>query len=391
MARAYFSCSDCGESVETWGRNRREADRKAGWHESQGHLCGECQKKQRQADNEAAAQQNKTAGLPELAGSEKQVAWAETIRRETLDFIGTVLDGTAEEFQIQARWEEFSYSRGATGIKTDDPRLPAAVDALKTKTSASWWIDNRDTKLGVLLEEIAAEVEKEQRESAPEAIEAKDEATLRPEQELTSTVADIRALETGVIEIRFPEKREDFREIVKQQLGYKWSGNSWARKITYHSGPLSDRVAEAGNRLLAAGFIVRISDAAQRAAAIAGDYQPERKLWIKVRIAGKYEGWLALSWPRSADLYDDARALPGSRYDSPHVVVPAAQYEALADFAEIHGFSISDKAGEAMSRARAQHESALVVRPGAAPEENRTEGSTMPPATGEIDDALRDD
>jgi len=391
MAKAYFDCADCGDSVEIWERNRREAGRKAEWHASQGHICESCRQKRQAQENAAAAAHNAEQGLPELTGTEKQIAWAETIRREMIDVATCAVQGTATEFQLQARWdEEYSFRRTHRGIAGDDPRLPAAMEALKRQTKASWWIDNRDTRLSVLLKELAELAEKQARDTAPAAVEAREEATLRPEQEQTATIAEIRALADNTIEIRFPEKREDFRELVKQTLGYHWTGNAWSCQITDYNGPIQDRLAEAGNRLLQAGFIVRITDPEARAAAVAGDYRPERKRWIKRIMSGKYEGWLSITWPRTDDHYHLAKALPGSRYSRPAVIVPPAQYDALEDYAEAKSYQISDKAREALDIAREAHEGALVVRPAAAPEVEDTSTGTMPPATGEIDEALRD-
>ncbi len=84
MAKATFNCAECGASVTIVGRNRSEADRKAKWHEAQGHICQECENKRRAEENDKAALANKELGLPALTGSEKQTAWAETIRNDTL-------------------------------------------------------------------------------------------------------------------------------------------------------------------------------------------------------------------------------------------------------------------------------------------------------------------
>jgi hypothetical protein len=47
-------------------------------------VCEECAKKERQEHNAICARENKEAGLPELTGSDKQIAWAESIRNEIL-------------------------------------------------------------------------------------------------------------------------------------------------------------------------------------------------------------------------------------------------------------------------------------------------------------------
>lgn len=52
-----------------------ERGRKAKWYASQ--PCPDCR---RAEENAAAAQSNREKGLPQLEGSPKQIAWAETIR-----------------------------------------------------------------------------------------------------------------------------------------------------------------------------------------------------------------------------------------------------------------------------------------------------------------------
>ena len=88
MARAYFKCHECSESVEVYASNRKEADRLADYRTRTESLCHDCWSKQRDAQRAEASQQAaETAaltGLPVLQGTEKQVTWAETIRATKL-------------------------------------------------------------------------------------------------------------------------------------------------------------------------------------------------------------------------------------------------------------------------------------------------------------------
>ena len=85
MAKACFQCAECDTDITVVGRNRTDADRLAKWHQTEAHICPVCQDKHRAADNAASAAANEAAGLPALSGSDKQVAWAETIRKATLE------------------------------------------------------------------------------------------------------------------------------------------------------------------------------------------------------------------------------------------------------------------------------------------------------------------
>ena len=85
------------------------------------NLCPECVKKH---SIEKADKVAKEMGLPELAGSEKQIAWAKTIRNNAIETINYLL---------------------CKKIADDKKELfMGIVDKyLFQQTSAKWWIDNR--------------------------------------------------------------------------------------------------------------------------------------------------------------------------------------------------------------------------------------------------------
>jgi len=344
-------------------------------------LCSVCFQAARDAESAAAALANAEAGLPPLRGTERQVPWGESIRARKLELIGRALGGDLEGMESAAFWGS---------LNPKDPVLPAALDALQAQETAHFWIEHRDFRGGDLLLAVARTLPLAPAGSAPtSAREALGEATVRPEVEVTPTPVEIRV--TGMkLELAFPEKRDDFRELVKGPLGYRWTGTAWSRVIDARSGPIEDRVAEAGNRLLAAGFPVRIFDPDLRARAIAGTFEPEHKRWVSLYTEGDFRGWVSMSWPREDDLYAEAKALPGSRYVKPNVAVPVARYEAIFDFVEAHGFAISQRAREALEAARAEHESALIARPAKAPRRRKAPG-TMPATDGGIAPELLDD
>jgi hypothetical protein len=313
-------------------------------------LCEECYQielaKKREQANQEAAEAAKQMKLPELVGSERQVPWAETIRQQILIGLDELVYRLPEE-------------------RRGDINLLEAIEHIKSKTDASWWIDRRgvsEYQLKQLLEEASKEAETEKADTLakPLADEAKIEATVRPENPKTETVAEIRAL-ADAIEISFPERREDFRQIVKG-LGFSWSTIRWERKIYPKNGMIEDRAAEVGNKLLAAGFPIRIYDETIRQRAINGEYEPECKRWIQIRVSGEHEGWLVLSWEGYNDsLYRAAKKIAGARWSRPSIVVPVENYEEVLDFAQMYGFKISEKAQAAIDAARELKEKALTT------------------------------
>lgn len=150
MAKATITCTcpECGTTF-TWSvvcHNRREADNWEFYHadEATTRLCPECYRKaeaarreqERKTANAAAAAKAGEFGFPPLTGTERQVAWATTIRQQALDKALAIVAG-----------------RTSTGM-TDKGRAFVAAVIAKMSTEAKWWIDHRDEAACVLQDEI---------------------------------------------------------------------------------------------------------------------------------------------------------------------------------------------------------------------------------------------
>lgn len=181
---------------------------------------------------------------------------------------------------------------------------------------------------------------------------------ISPQKPKTPTFAWIY-LKGGIVSVNFPEKREDFREIVKG-LGYFWGRPVWQRLIDQRAGDPVDRAAELGHHLLANGFCVVFPSNEIIDLAISGSYKLEKRRWVLVRTTGQYQNWFALWW-RHNDLYAEAMKLPGAHYSKPAVVVPPELFEEVLDFARIHDLEFSPAAKELLEKARAWRESAMIV------------------------------
>lgn len=139
MARAQLKCTcpECG-TTHYWQvncHNRREADSWEEYHAGDtDRLCPECYRKmmakkreeERAEQNKAAAATAAALNLPALTGTEKQVAWATTIRQAALD--GALL-----------------HAAGGTASNLNDKGRALIVAVIaKMPAEAKWWIDNRD-------------------------------------------------------------------------------------------------------------------------------------------------------------------------------------------------------------------------------------------------------
>jgi hypothetical protein len=378
----------CGHSdtIQLYGPGR-DRDWKLAREESK--LCPDCYKAKLEADrqkqNAEAAEANQAAGLPVLEGTEKQITRAETIRKQIIECIEKNIFGRMDTEKIKEHPEIYQ-------------RHVKIFESIKQHTNASWWIDNRGyTDFYGLQSLFKKEFESmEKLESAPPAAiveAAKAEATVYPEKAVSNLVAEI-TVKNNTIEIHYPERNEGFRVLVKK-LGYQWE-NGWARKITERTGSAVDRAAEAGNKLLAAGFPIRIYDETVRQKAISGEYEPECRRWVQVRLSGEYEGWLAINWDgHNEDLYRAAKKIAGARWSNPSMVVPSENYLEVLDFAEMYKFNISQKAKEVIENAKALREVSLTTgvkvpkserlpKPGDKPE------TLEVPQEVDIDDEFRD-
>lgn len=122
IASVTLKCTVCGKEFEIRKNcfNRSDADSYEEWAKDHIDTCPECKKAARIAAEEDKVGEWKTV---ELTGSEKQIKWANDLRRECIIAL-------------------LNYAKPDTDAKRE--RFQQVVDALNTKTESRWWIDNRD-------------------------------------------------------------------------------------------------------------------------------------------------------------------------------------------------------------------------------------------------------
>ena len=218
---------------------------------------------------------------------------------------------------------------------------------------------------------------------------------VRPDEPVSDLAARVWCSD-GVLFARFPEYNEDFRDAMhRQNLSWQRSERRWRRKLQPWHGRLRDRLVELCCEIIAAGFVCEIPHADLAEAVHEEDYEEEHTRWVLRRTAGDYEDWFVIVWDRDVeDLYEEARDLPGSRYDKPDVVVPADAYDAVRDFAEKYDFRLSESA-KALAEATEEQEAADLISDPEAPEKQAAPSNEVPEKAAdvnpEIDPDLRDD
>lgn len=140
-----YSCGHDGEA-QLYGPEK-ERQRKIQYWENFG-LCPECfhKKKTEEAKADAAM-----LGLPELSGSEKQKAWAETIRAEAAKADESRLEsefssafssmlGAEQQAKVEGKISELEQNHGENAFQE---LKKLYLDKIRDITDCRWWIDNR--------------------------------------------------------------------------------------------------------------------------------------------------------------------------------------------------------------------------------------------------------
>ena len=109
-----------------------DRDRKEAW--LQNTVCSDCyreaQDSARSAENASAAEANQAAGLPALVGSEKQIAWAESIRKPICEALS----------KFEADFKPHPDLSESAAEELGDA-VALLVDEIRLKTECRWWID----------------------------------------------------------------------------------------------------------------------------------------------------------------------------------------------------------------------------------------------------------
>ncbi len=340
-ATAYCKCEKCGAEfeIEVYKPNRRTADSYAEWVSKTHTLCYDCEKAiteaKRKEENEAAAKKAEEAGLPKLIGSEKQIAWATTIRQELVDKVMNT-ERVHDGYDI----DELKKNRELFMELINEGDL----------LTAKWWIDYRDYLNGSIYDRLRhkkAAAEKAAKEAAQEA--AQEPAKEEKKEEEPEIVAPAEAKKNGMAEVKVVnggvsamyEKDDTFRSVVKA-LNFRWEG-VWFLKTSELTGDPQNVAVELICKLLAKGFTVKVI-AKDRAEIIrrvqAGEYTPMTTRWV-ISFDSKTFG---IRWGAGEDLYSLARSLPGSSYSMGCVTVPLKNHQAVEDFAQAKGFKFTKEA-----------------------------------------------
>lgn len=314
----------------------KERQYKIDWYQSE--ECPDCQ----YAHVKERAQ---AAGLPELRGTERQVHWAEFIRERGLK----ELESGVHTYEMLSREAETYHREAGFDLR----HVYIAMDRIKSQSSASWWIDKQYEFGHVLrdtVEEVANDMARLPEESARQL--AEEEMILKPEDGRKAVVCEI-TIKDDCVTVK-SEYDPDMPPVVKK-YGFKWNGRIWKKDITFHNAPADERAVEIGNKLLCAGFPVKIKPELHQRV-VDGQYEPEHTRWISYLTK---QDKLSISWDyrQDPDVQKVVSRIPNARMGRyGEAEAPVSAWESILEMAELNDFRLSPGAQEAINDYRSKLE-----------------------------------
>lgn len=264
---------------------------------------------------------------------------------------------------------------------------------LRHQHRAVWWIEHRHDLSCVW---FIQEYMRRYLHASPEATEcavclAQNEALLIPEKPLyagavtLSVEKDSLKPDVGLCVMRY-ETHPVF-SVLAREMGMTFNAmrSRYERAVNPDSGPLEERAAEMGARLLLAGFSVLIYDEALRARVCSGDFGWESGRWVDVSGDANY---LRLYFSHDKRLFALARSM-GAFWNGKHIEIGVWHVHEIRDFAKLYSFRITEAASSLMDQWQTLFLRGKVVNPASPP----TDSSAGDPLEGilESGDAILED
>lgn len=368
----------CGH-IKTHSLFGKNKDREWRIARLESEYCSDCVEAERQKQNQMNAQKNAEYGLPELEGSEKQIAWAETIRRDAVlnlevfkkfidegqeflknsddvnakSIVRSFIDGMLSTIKAES---DITIQKDVVRILEDDDsrkaQLNTSINKILLKNDAVFWIENRvniNSRIGAMMAESIikylkgdikeVECDDENIESKILEMAAMQEATIYPEEEVECDDENIAIVRTTnedndvkKIIVEFARNRKIYD--ILRKMGFATTNKNNMCLIFNKEKHINmiDVVAEVIAKILESKHPVRCFDALARAKAINGDYTPYHKKWID--LDGEY---FVIPHLNNDALYRKIRNIKGSKWDG-RCLVPLDRYDDVLGFAKINDY-----------------------------------------------------
>lgn len=343
-----YTCGHTGR-VELFGKSK---DRDWKLKNMESDLCPDCYRAQQEENNKKIAEE---LGLPDLIGSEKQIAWANTLRTKSLEEIQMWVNKNKKMLEKDPTNEKI---QGFVKNITDLYQGFAGID------QAKFWIDNRGWSIQEKINWFVKE--REQKPVKETEKETLPDDTVYPEENKTKAVTEIivtvNRYGNPIIAILSP--KDPVIIAILKKSGFRWDEDrmQWILRLGATTGTSADRMADIGNALLSGGVGICIHDKEIRDNAVSGNFEARHHRWI----LNHDDKNVKILYERGADdIYEAARKLPLNRYNGElhAVTVSAKSYSEIRDFANVFGFKISPNAEKILEAAQEKFESTDRVNP----------------------------
>lgn len=361
-----YACGHTG-TVQLFGKGSEREWRLKKMRED---ICPECAAKEKKEIADKMIIEDRENALPDLTGSEKQIQWAIQIRRKKME-------------EIDASVESYVENIG----EDEKGKLELVLKCLdlfrKNECSSREWIDMRNMEASEIIYQAYLKYNadvKEMNEKRMVEEERETVETLKPETPDTNLVAKVVVDENNVI-VKLPEKNGKFIGLMKSWNFSFNKANAWERQFSNAMNVSAENfAADIANRLLANGYIVRISDDAIREMVVKQTFEPERK-----KVVTEIDGKFAFRWISNLNWFDELKRLPKARWKNPFMLIPVEYHNDVFDFAEYNDFFITEKAHNLKNKFVAELENAPVIEAKEdIPEEKKTD-LTKPPVKLEVE------
>lgn len=326
-----YACGHTGE-VEFYGK-----ERDCEWRAEQEakKICPDCVEKKKEEETAQAKAWAKEKGLPDLEGTERQIAWAEVIRRRLFEDLEECKKKDQEEIEklktnpsekLRKEWIE-------NEIDSLNIRLQAA-DEIKEKwekqSLSRFWIDGRNTSANWEIMGLCRPIRK------------------RREEDLESKVYENGATEDEEIRIYISPERNEVKILseynekkvaILKRMGFKFFDfkKCWYRYPSPAMPTVSDIAATAANELVKAGFVVRVFDQDVMSLLDTESFRPFNPREL---IGDDHQFIMRLD----DEIKEMALSLPGAKEIKGRIRIPAKYRAEVDDFAHVYGFAISEAA-----------------------------------------------
>ena len=324
----------------------------------EGTVCPSCYQKEQE---ELAEKYDKANDLPELTGSEKQVEWARSIRRNCL-----------QNFEsLCTQWEEDGRKAVGEIVYTLDNReseidklyqeyadiICDSMSYISEQTTARFFIDNRDDfptkndggysliygsrhtsnfkqvlKRWAEAYRDAHDIQKIEAEKEEKEIEQRVQVTVEPVNKEHDTIVTLRKKDSGVN--LYSEYDRDLVDVIHEfPLKMKWNKTSWVFTVEEFRGTFESVMAEFGNILLRKGFIVVFPNQEIADMAVSGNFKRYiRNAFYKIADRDDY---IVLKYNEDDDdVYMTIRNIPRAKTMSGKSIIDVASYESIEELME---------------------------------------------------------